>query len=110
MIYDVSIAFVPLTSTAATELSTLSLHDALPIFAGVEVEQERHAGLGRIRQALRINGRVEEHLAHRVELVVRPELVVSQDRKSTRLKSSHGYISYAVFCVEKEYRNGLHRM
>src|SRR2546429_6429608 len=25
-----------------------------------------------------------------------------QDRKSTRLNSSHGYISYAVFCLEKE--------
>src|SRR2546429_6638634 len=25
-----------------------------------------------------------------------------QDRKSTRLNSSHGYISYAVFCLEKK--------
>src|SRR2546429_6285774 len=25
----------------------------------------------------------------------------SQDRKSTRLNSSHGYISYAVFCLKK---------
>src|SRR5687768_18342280 len=25
-----------------------------------------------------------------------------QDRKSTRLKSSHGYISYAVFCLKKK--------
>src|SRR3989304_5760745 len=28
----------------------------------------------------------------------------SIDRKSTRLNSSHGYISYAVFCLEKKYR------
>src|SRR2546429_6566181 len=27
-----------------------------------------------------------------------------QDRKSTRLNSSHGYISYAVFCLKKKYR------
>src|SRR2546422_7052591 len=27
------------------------------------------------------------------------------DRKSTRLKSSHGYISYAVFCLKKKKRN-----
>src|SRR2546429_4801475 len=27
------------------------------------------------------------------------------DRKSTRLNSSHGYISYAVFCLKKEIRN-----
>src|SRR2546422_5957611 len=35
---------------------------------------------------------------------------VGQDRKSTRLNSSHGYISYAVFCLKKkkkkENRNG----
>src|SRR3989449_3598820 len=28
-----------------------------------------------------------------------------QDRKSTRLNSSHGYISYAVFCLKKKKRN-----
>src|SRR5687768_17708014 len=28
-----------------------------------------------------------------------------QDRKSTRLNSSHGYISYAVFCLKKKIRN-----
>src|SRR3989449_5139808 len=29
-------------------------------------------------------------------------LLVAQDRKSTRLNSSHGYISYAVFCLKKK--------
>src|SRR3989449_4734732 len=29
-------------------------------------------------------------------------LVVGRDRKSTRLNSSHGYISYAVFCLKKK--------
>src|SRR2546422_3771966 len=28
-----------------------------------------------------------------------------QDRKSTRLNSSHGYISYAVFCLKKKKRS-----
>src|SRR5687768_18058504 len=28
--------------------------------------------------------------------------VLLQDRKSTRLNSSHGYISYAVFCLKKK--------
>src|SRR2546422_4329253 len=32
---------------------------------------------------------------------VRPQ-VWSLDRKSTRLNSSHGYISYAVFCLKKK--------
>src|SRR2546422_7081566 len=29
------------------------------------------------------------------------------DRKSTRLNSSHGYISYAVFCLKKKKNHGL---
>src|SRR2546429_1827819 len=31
--------------------------------------------------------------------------VISTDRKSTRLNSSHGYISYAVFCLKKKKKN-----
>src|SRR2546429_4250675 len=30
---------------------------------------------------------------------------LGQDRKSTRLNSSHGYISYAVFCLKKKKNN-----
>src|SRR2546429_2591618 len=30
-----------------------------------------------------------------------------QDRKSTRLNSSHGYISYAVFCLKKKKHENL---
>src|SRR3989449_6637471 len=36
-----------------------------------------------------------------------------QDRKSTRLNSSHGYISYAVFCLKKKKKkknNNLHNI
>src|SRR5687768_18045568 len=32
-------------------------------------------------------------------------LPLLQDRKSTRLNSSHGYISYAVFCLKKKKNN-----
>src|SRR2546422_1172346 len=36
----------------------------------------------------------------------RPNLLIkipgTRDRKSTRLNSSHGYISYAVFCLKKK--------
>src|SRR3989304_4408237 len=32
----------------------------------------------------------------------RPDPVQHEDRKSTRLNSSHGYISYAVFCLKKK--------
>src|SRR2546429_2376223 len=30
-----------------------------------------------------------------------------EDRKSTRLNSSHGYISYAVFCLKKKNKNSI---
>src|SRR5687768_18151499 len=30
---------------------------------------------------------------------------INEDRKSTRLNSSHGYISYAVFCLKKKTNN-----
>src|SRR2546429_2802952 len=33
--------------------------------------------------------------------------VAEVDRKSTRLNSSHGYISYAVFCLKKKKNNNL---
>ena len=33
------------------------------------------------------------------------ETAADQDRKSTRLNSSHGYISYAVFCLKKKNKN-----
>src|SRR2546429_9265536 len=35
----------------------------------------------------------------------RPNLLGPTDRKSTRLNSSHGYISYAVFCLKKKKQN-----
>src|SRR2546422_8000400 len=38
---------------------------------------------------------------HRLETLGKPSLAAI-DRKSTRLNSSHGYISYAVFCLKKK--------
>src|SRR2546422_5163082 len=36
--------------------------------------------------------------------------VISGDRKSTRLNSSHGYISYAVFCLKKKKTNRVNNI
>src|SRR3989449_4414145 len=36
------------------------------------------------------------------------ESPIRGDRKSTRLNSSHGYISYAVFCLKKKKNQGRH--
>src|SRR3989449_5535341 len=37
---------------------------------------------------------------------VRAQIAHFEDRKSTRLNSSHGYISYAVFCLKKKKKAG----
>src|SRR6476659_10608603 len=66
--------------TATTEIYTLSLHDALPIFRW----RRRRAGGSRRR---------------------RPPARPAEDRKSTRLNSSHLGISYAVFCLKKKNIN-----
>src|SRR5687768_18260740 len=38
----------------------------------------------------------------------RRDLPEGEDRKSTRLNSSHGYISYAVFCLKKKKKELEH--
>src|SRR2546429_2961840 len=35
-------------------------------------------------------------------LIIKSRFTIKEDRKSTRLNSSHGYISYAVFCLKKK--------
>src|SRR2546422_8386756 len=46
----------------------------------------------------------KDHLFARLQRFDRPDLhfAENRDRKSTRLNSSHGYISYAVFCLKKK--------
>src|SRR2546422_4313013 len=41
-------------------------------------------------------------------LVAGAEQFSQADRKSTRLNSSHGYISYAVFCLKKKNLQNVH--
>src|SRR2546429_1267710 len=69
--------------TATTEIYTLSLHDALPIFSVAS-----NAGNSPATISLSGSGVAQT--------------TSSGDRKSTRLNSSHGYISYAVFCLKKK--------
>src|SRR2546422_1919619 len=56
-------------------------------------------------QARDLSGKVAlEHPADAVFAlaIVEQVLLAVGDRKSTRLNSSHGYISYAVFCLKKK--------
>src|SRR3712207_7517173 len=80
--------------TATTEIYTLSLHDALPIY-GVLDERGAFFETG-YEVALLIVGVL--HLAHARDQHRR----LRPDRKSTRLNSSHANISYAVFCLKKK--------
>src|SRR2546422_7784312 len=47
-------------------------------------------------------GEARKHGGVVLRLVVMPDGRATRDRKSTRLNSSHGYISYAVFCLKKK--------
>src|SRR5206468_6077808 len=78
-VYFFSFFFFFFNDTATTEIYTLSLHDALPIFFRRVASVLRAPSPGE-------NGNVN----------------IARDRKSTRLNSSHDQISYAVFCLKKK--------
>src|SRR3989449_8085927 len=87
--------------TATTEIYTLSLHDALPILGALAVKAPeiiRSLGLDKNEIAMR-----SFHSLLPFSPFFTP--IPAGDRKSTRLNSSHGYISYAVFCLKKKKRN-----
>src|SRR2546430_17728498 len=81
--------------TATTEIYTLSLHDALPIFqlrgGGLLLPDREDLGDLAKKIGLLDGGVAAERLDH-----------CQADRKSTRLNSSHSQISYAVFCLKKK--------
>src|SRR2546422_7221900 len=80
--------------TATTEIYTLSLHDALPI------SYESPRWVGKCPNCGTWNSFVEE---------LATKAATRRDRKSTRLNSSHGYISYAVFCLKKKKKTNTAR-
>src|SRR3712207_7633219 len=83
--------------TATTEIYTLSLHDALPILRSTEKQATSWDELPEdIKNTYDKLGIPE---AEKQRLIAG---VAAQDRKSTRLNSSHANISYAVFCLKKK--------
>src|SRR5258705_3473346 len=88
--------------TATTEIYTLSLHDALPIF----FREFKWSGGANTFVQVTFPGIFPDLTRYQAE--------ADQDRKSTRLNSSHLGISYAVFCLKKkriqktEARNSPH--
>src|SRR5438132_4527659 len=86
-------SFFFFTDTAPPEIYTLSLHDALPI-----CRQRDGAQASPARRLSLLGGQVRGSQHHVVEV---------QDRKSTRLNSSHTVISYAVFCLKKKKKTKI---
>src|SRR3989442_5774754 len=82
------VTFFFFNDTATTEIYTLSLHDALPISSP---PSRMRPEVGSSRPAIIRSVVVFPHAA-------------DEDRKSTRLNSSHVRISYAVFCLKKKKR------
>src|SRR2546429_3468688 len=99
--------------TATTEIYTLSLHDALPIFSSNVKRNSRTEEA--VSMAVCASSNASQS-AQRSKARCRKRKGVSAgnqatdwqvDRKSTRLNSSHGYISYAVFCLKKKNKSQL---
>src|SRR5947208_5270163 len=101
--------------TSPTEIYTLSLHDALPIFDDAETPlnltlkgealfQECPSLLEILPTVIQAEALIHEAArdARSVVQVAKPRQRFSPDRKSTRLNSSHQIISYAVFCLKKK--------
>src|SRR2546426_3970411 len=81
--------------TATTEIYTLSLHDALPIFGGGPTDDKPTMTL--------VPPSDPDHASSFLNIRVADiGAVYERDRKSTRLNSSHLVISYAVFCLKKK--------
>src|SRR5699024_11509946 len=104
-----------LSRATYSEMCTLSLHDALPIFQSDGIKGGEHAHVGHNGQvvfavAVAVGGDVHHQADVEAGLVLDDgpgvlgnlavEDVVGLDRKSTRLNSSHVSISYAVFCLK----------
>src|SRR5206468_6763775 len=87
-----------LLATATTEIYTLSLHDALPIFG---IWSSTNSGTN-WTQATATTGATWYSVASSSDGSNMVAAAVSGDRKSTRLNSSHDQISYAVFCLKKK--------
>src|SRR3712207_9410082 len=86
--------------TATTEIYTLSLHDALPISRGADFEFVDEIFGGAIPRGF--IPAVEKGIQDARAKGYLAGFPMVEDRKSTRLNSSHANISYAVFCLKKK--------
>src|SRR5690349_22419948 len=93
------------TETAPTEIYPLSLHDALPIWKYVPATSPNAVRTTLTNEGVSLARSTETApCARSAPKPVRTIAATTarQDRKSTRLNSSHVEISYAVFCLKKK--------
>src|SRR5205807_10135178 len=98
-------SFFSFHATTTTEIYTLSLHDALPIFSAAAVTGSASAAPAARRERNRTPPTsllLIHQDAPRHEPLPGAARISRRDRKSTRLNSSHLVISYAVFCLKKK--------
>src|SRR3712207_8667373 len=69
-------------------------------YARYDADGNRQPFRGRVIAVDPARGKVKVEGA---QIVRKHQKAVPQDRKSTRLNSSHANISYAVFCLKKKY-------
>src|SRR5256885_9116260 len=87
--------------TATTEIYTLSLHDALPIYH-VALLARRQRSLAALDELDQVHTEARDQRVADLAGLQRIEHLLELDRKSTRLNSSHLVISYAVFSLKKK--------
>src|SRR3712207_7610325 len=98
--FNAYLKFFFVNDTATTEIYTLSLHDALPIFSGAGLPAVS-SETSKMQRAISIDSTVPwQHTLWSSSCG--SHFTASLDRKSTRLNSSHANISYAVFCLKKK--------
>src|SRR5688572_32549088 len=92
------------SDAAPTDIYTLSLHDALPIYAHIGSSRQGAPKMSWTPEHRRRYAPAIEHVV-RSNAITRLAATIDLDRKSTRLNSSHSQISYAVFCLKKKKRS-----
>src|SRR2546426_4856135 len=68
-------------------------------------EGQGGVAVGRLEGLVALAGQYLDHDTAVVRVVLGEQHALCQDRKSTRLNSSHLVISYAVFCLKKKKKN-----
>src|SRR5438034_7932538 len=102
-------SFFFFTDTPTSDIYTLSLHDALPIYNGngtfTDVTDKAGVGATEFGSMFHTGATFFDY-----DRDGKLDLYAGGDRKSTRLNSSHTVISYAVFCLKKKKKKENDRL